>query len=190
MNLSTPTGLVYLIQEGDTNLFKIGFSKTPLKRLAGLQTGNPHELRIVKTWPGTRFIETRFHSELEEIRGKGEWFKIEDVDSVLSAIEAATSCFAPFVPKAKAERKPRVLPHYIQNRLAIVDGWRQALDDYKPLSKEESRMKTAAIRQCISYKRIIATSNRPEPSRGHMLNVLTIKRLMFKLGIVTAEIVA
>ena len=41
---------LYIIRSGETQLFKIGISKDPDKRLKQLQTGNPNLLKIYFTF--------------------------------------------------------------------------------------------------------------------------------------------
>lgn len=190
-NLTTPTGLVYLIQEEGTSLFKIGFSRTPQKRLAGLQTGNPHKLKIVKTWPAARHVETELHARFSSLRGSGEWFTIECLEDLMPVLDLLTSSFNSFTPKPRYEtERQRSVSPYVESRIAVLDQWRETVATYCPESKDEAAMKKALLLECASYRRVLLTSNRAEPSRSHLLNILTIKRLMARLGIVTAEPIA
>lgn len=70
-----------------TNVFKIGESTNPLKRLKTLQTGNKRTLFIYKTikCPNktvSKQLERWLHLILKEKRQGGEWFKItfEEID--------------------------------------------------------------------------------------------------------------
>jgi len=65
---------LYLI--GCADFFKVGISVDPYKRLASLQTGNPHHCRLLAIWephyaPG---LEKKIHRLLECHRVRGEWF--------------------------------------------------------------------------------------------------------------------
>lgn len=79
---------VYLIQCND--LYKIGFSNQPKKRLEMLQIGSPYELRLI--WEDKVYnymqIEEGLHKKFENKRVRGEWFKLdkEDVDYILSLV--------------------------------------------------------------------------------------------------------
>jgi hypothetical protein len=76
--------LIYLFT--DDNLFKIGISENPNKRVKQLQTGNGSKLRIVKTFDNPspiyseRLMERRLHFLLKQFRKKGEWFEFRDMD--------------------------------------------------------------------------------------------------------------
>lgn len=58
---------------------KIGFSVDPESRLATLQTGSPHELRLAASVPGTIEDEHLLHRRFAEyrVRADGEWFRHE-----------------------------------------------------------------------------------------------------------------
>jgi hypothetical protein len=78
IRLHTP-GVVYVIQSGDRDLFKIGFtSDTPRARLEELQTGNPDTLHLCAWGHGTRHDEQALHLWFEDDRVRGEWFRGSD----------------------------------------------------------------------------------------------------------------
>lgn len=77
-------GSLYFIQVGDAGPIKIGRGKNPRKRLAALQTGNPHRLRIVATTPDG-FTEQWWHGKFSHLRMEGEWF--EPADELINAIQ-------------------------------------------------------------------------------------------------------
>lgn len=71
---------IYVIRERDTNYYKVGRTINPSRRLAGLQTGNPHQLifkRIKKV--DDQEWEKYVQDQLERYRIQGggtEWFQI------------------------------------------------------------------------------------------------------------------
>ena len=77
--------LIYLIQMGDTQYYKIGITKDINRRIRDLQTGNPLPLTVVTTIEidtnpkqsreFSAFIESRLHALFEYCRASGEWFK-------------------------------------------------------------------------------------------------------------------
>jgi hypothetical protein len=70
-------GTVYFIQcNGDQGPIKIGFTthKTAQSRMAGMTTGNPYELRILGTRPGTVRDECKLHRKFKNQHLRGEWF--------------------------------------------------------------------------------------------------------------------
>lgn len=76
--------MVYLIRRKGTNIYKVGFSKQPEKRLKTLQTGNAETLILIKQWQGDRELEKKIHDKLRphiserQRKLKGEWFYIEE----------------------------------------------------------------------------------------------------------------
>ena len=84
---------LYIIRSGETQLFKIGISKDPDKRLKQLQTGNPNLLKIYFTFQiNNKYqnikavnIETTLHNFLKEYVRKhilNEWFNLTDNEVV------------------------------------------------------------------------------------------------------------
>lgn len=66
---------VYVIQGGSRSPIKVGRAKNPLRRLAGLQTGNPEYLHLLYVLPGGAALERRLHERLQRADGgAGEWF--------------------------------------------------------------------------------------------------------------------
>src|SRR5262249_3796071 len=68
---------LYAIREtGSDGFIKIGISDEPLKRLKGVQTGNPRKLELIGVCPVLEAarIENSAHENLKEYRMKGEWF--------------------------------------------------------------------------------------------------------------------
>jgi hypothetical protein len=68
----------YLIQSGDTDLYKIGDSNDTSIRKPQLQTGNPEELREVMTLPGGRPLQDFLHEVFKDRHIRGEWFTFPD----------------------------------------------------------------------------------------------------------------
>jgi hypothetical protein len=84
-------GFIYLINMGNTDLYKIGVTKKPIeKRKKALQTANPLKLSI------THFYETDIYHKVEKVLHRnwnykkyieedfenlsGEWFKLNSED--------------------------------------------------------------------------------------------------------------
>ena len=68
---------VYFIQAGRNGQIKIGRADSPSKRITGLQTGSPEELRVLAVIPGPLWLERYFHRHWREYRSRGEWFSPE-----------------------------------------------------------------------------------------------------------------
>ncbi len=83
------TYFMYILQNGDTNQYKIGRTGNLNKRLAQLQTGCPEELKIVKLYSHyqeksvkryERVLHRYFTQAGCRIRKNGEWFELRQVD--------------------------------------------------------------------------------------------------------------
>lgn len=66
---------VYFIQQGDSGAIKIGCSKNPTQRLAGLQTGHSEALRLLTCAVGSQAQERALHDRFAHLRVSGEWFR-------------------------------------------------------------------------------------------------------------------
>lgn len=71
-----PVERIYAIEGG--GYVKIGISFSPEDRIAALQTGNPHQLRLVGSIPGSKTIEKAIHALLQDSGKHGEWFEPTD----------------------------------------------------------------------------------------------------------------
>lgn len=89
------TGYVYLVWAKGTDLYKIGSSQYPEKRLPGLQTGSPLELEMIAVIERSdyEFHERQLHSKWAWYRTQGEWFKFHPtmVTQVLSDFDVMDS---------------------------------------------------------------------------------------------------
>ncbi|MFH8692634.1 GIY-YIG nuclease family protein [Streptomyces anulatus] len=82
-------GQVYVIGSPGSHFVKIGFSKTPQKRLSTLQIGSPVPLTLLATFEGGRDLETSLHRHFASCRRHGEWFELGA--DPLEAVGAAAS---------------------------------------------------------------------------------------------------
>jgi hypothetical protein len=74
-------GYVYLVWAKGTDMYKIGSSQYPEKRLPQLQTGSPVELELIatKAVESYEFEEKRLHVYWSQFRKQGEWFQFHPV---------------------------------------------------------------------------------------------------------------
>lgn len=76
----------YIYVIGTENQVKIGFSKTPEKRLKQLQTGNMNKLQLFYKEEvqdsKVRIIEHLIHRDLKDKKTRGEWFNISPQDAI------------------------------------------------------------------------------------------------------------
>jgi len=77
-----PGGCVYIIQLGETDIYKIGFSIDPQKRIKQLQRKSPIPLNLLWWNFGHDYksIEKYLHHRFREQRVQGEWFQLSTED--------------------------------------------------------------------------------------------------------------
>ena len=63
-----------MIQGKPGTPIKVGTAQDVLKRLKGLQTGNPQELRLLYVLLGNHRLEWNLHKRIWRNRVRGEWF--------------------------------------------------------------------------------------------------------------------
>lgn len=77
---------LYAIGPYENGPIKIGFSKTPDKRLKTLQTGHPETLYLHKqskfSSTKIRLIERLMHKEYSHRKTKGEWFNMKPEEAI------------------------------------------------------------------------------------------------------------
>ena len=74
--------MIYIIGQEGNRYVKIGYSKDMdgiQARISGMQTGNPHELRLLRVIGGGIDREREIHEKYEAHRVRGEWFKGWDI---------------------------------------------------------------------------------------------------------------
>lgn len=106
LNLSAhvDSGDVYAVgTEADPLLVKVGFSQNTRERLRILQTGSPHVLDVLASFPGSIGDERAIHASLSAARVSGEWFRLHPEDKA-DLIRAFTLL---------AERRKRPIPRGI-----------------------------------------------------------------------------
>lgn len=81
--------IMYIIQMGDTNYYKIGITDNINRRLQQLQTGNPLHLEVVKMWEHTqrkvilkyeRVLHRYFTQLGQRTETNKEWFMLTKDD--------------------------------------------------------------------------------------------------------------
>ena len=86
---------IYLLNQSDTNLYKIGITKKdPLKRIKELQVGNGNTLILIKTFQ-TEFnfqFEKALHKYYTQQQVNSEWFEfskeiLDKFDEVCNLLE-------------------------------------------------------------------------------------------------------
>lgn len=82
---------IYLINQNDTSLYKIGISKDIEKRLKSLQTGSGISLILMKSFLTTNSfkLESSLHAYYKLKKVNSEWFELtlEDVEGFLNVCE-------------------------------------------------------------------------------------------------------
>lgn len=71
-------GYVYLIEDVNNNIYKIGVTRDLKKRLRNLQTGNSNQISIKYTYE-TEYpfrIEQMLHNKFKEYKELNEWYNL------------------------------------------------------------------------------------------------------------------
>lgn len=76
---SLKKGFVYLMNNPDSGLFKIGFSKKPHARLVSLRSFAP-KIRLLGYLPGTMQTEGSMHHKFRAKHVRNEWFALSQED--------------------------------------------------------------------------------------------------------------
>lgn len=83
-------GYVYLINEVDTNNFKIGISKKPAneERIKNLQTGNHNQLELIFEVKSKCYttLEKTLHRTFKYNNIRGEWFEFPNQETIINEI--------------------------------------------------------------------------------------------------------
>lgn len=89
---------LYLLNEENTNFYKIGITKNIKSRLSTINTGNPNKVKLYKQWKHKYYkeIEKNIHKKFnrQKIKGK-EWFTLNKNDLlwIINIIEDEISNF-------------------------------------------------------------------------------------------------
>jgi hypothetical protein len=70
-----PKDYIYVVQRGIGGPIKVGFSRTPTRRISELQRQSPEPLVLREIYLGDRRCEASIHQELAPYRMNGEWFQ-------------------------------------------------------------------------------------------------------------------
>jgi hypothetical protein len=88
--IKSNTGYVYLINELNTNNYKIGISKKPTSegRIKNLQTGNHNELITIYEIKSKCYttLEKTLHRTFKYEHLRGEWFELKNPDVIIEEI--------------------------------------------------------------------------------------------------------
>lgn len=71
-------GFVYLIEDSNNNVYKIGVTKDLDKRIKSLQTGNACELKFLCAY-STKYpyrLETMLHNKFSQYKELNEWYNL------------------------------------------------------------------------------------------------------------------
>lgn len=120
---------IYLLRCRPNGPTKIGFAADVEARIRGLQTGNPDQLHLITSIPGTLEEETRIHRHLRKERVRGEWFDGEATRAfVAEVLEFGREALPPVEP-VKPKRAWRIKSEASEVIVRMVEP--------NPLSDEE-----------------------------------------------------
>jgi len=102
---------IYVMKAGDA-YYKIGISKNPKARRCQLQHGCPLEITIelavgMMPWCYAENLERSVHEDLADLRVRGEWFRIEDIELLESVKREIRRC----VEKSQREWRANSPPY-------------------------------------------------------------------------------
>lgn len=74
------SGYIYLIQEGDTSKFKVGFTIDLVQRIESHKISNCNKLKYVayKYVDNAKEVESQIKNEIFKFNISGEWYKLGD----------------------------------------------------------------------------------------------------------------
>jgi len=81
--------MLYIINEGNTNKYKIGKTNNIKKRISQLQCGNSNDLYIFllcKT-KDDNYYEIQLHEIFKEYSIRGEWFEFKNIQNIINYIK-------------------------------------------------------------------------------------------------------
>lgn len=79
---------VYVIEMGDTGIYKIGLSCSPAQRFLNLNLPYPIKVICIIRTPDAAKLEHKMHAKFKSKRMRNEWFRLSEDD--LSLIRAMT----------------------------------------------------------------------------------------------------
>lgn len=84
-----PPNEIYVINIKGTNIYKIGVSCNTKRRIFDLRAANPFPIDVIhiqkSLFPSE--LERKIHNHLSDKHIKNEWFKVDDINSVLDIIK-------------------------------------------------------------------------------------------------------
>lgn len=81
--------VIYVIKPDGLDYVKVGQTRDLYPRMSTIQTGCPHELRILFVLLGGTDEEARIHFDLGAHRERGEWFRLNaETQAVLDRLRA------------------------------------------------------------------------------------------------------
>jgi len=84
-----PNSSIYIIKSKDDNIYKIGVSSNPSRRLKDIEAILPFDIEtiLVKKVNQAYDLEFIIHNYLKEHHLKGEWFKLQSIKEIINIIE-------------------------------------------------------------------------------------------------------
>lgn len=70
---------VYLMKDLRSGFIKIGYSNNPVYRERTLQSEQPL-IELIEAWAGEKSDEKELHDRYQNVRVRGEWFRLTDED--------------------------------------------------------------------------------------------------------------
>ena len=108
---------VYMIRAGDTDMIKIGWTKTENleARVFSLQCGHYEKLHIIRVVDADYIVERRFHFHFLDSKIRGEWFRF--TPAMLSVSVEELSPLPPRAPRIVSPRPSKMAAHPRQPKI-------------------------------------------------------------------------
>ena len=116
--------MIYFIGCNDQYV-KIGVAKDPQDRLDRLETGNPYNLRILKTVDVSNKAEAYLHNKFSHLHHRGEWYRLnsELKAYIATEVEKDLCQFQQKLEYSKAKHPIVFMPKQKRGRITIGEGF-------------------------------------------------------------------
>lgn len=135
--------MIYFAKAVTSGNIKIGFTRSPAKRLSQLQANLDQDVEMLATMPGGFTLEASLHAKFIASRISGEWFK--PTEDLVNYIKTAATSYNDKTALAEDRFSiGDVLPYKVKNQLILL-GERIKLARFRRKLTSEMVAERAAI---------------------------------------------
>jgi len=148
------TTKLYLINELNTEMYKVGITNNPKQRLKYLQTNNPHELIISNLYDVNTnqiHVERSIHRYFQSRHIRGEWFELPktDVNRIPYLIER-------FIKQTPKDSRPQISSGkhqpFHEPMKNVVEKYDQLVKEYKNNPNRPKKNPYGSLRNMVAHK--------------------------------------